>query len=222
MRIAKFESPGKLAEFRDFVFGLAGTSTHMEFSQALCDAHTGGKNLAADIQDRALNSSEFEALVRDDEWLTLASENLGIEKSYTKIVFPHFRVDLPDQFKSDSQKMLLPWHQEAAYYLPKGDCTTQSIVLSTILHDAAEKNGALLVAEEAEQDFHEHESRFVDSQKKRFFRVECTPPKSSTVAETKFGETVVFDFLAKHRSGNNTSPLVRLTFLLRASDTRLI
>ena len=30
-------------------------------------------------------------------------------------------------------------------------------------------------------------------------------------------ETVVFDFLRPHRSGNSTSDLVRITFLLRAS-----
>ena len=37
-------------------------------------------------------------------------------------------------------------------------------------------------------------------------------------AETNFGEVVAFDFLRPHRSGLNSSSLVRVTFLLRATS----
>ncbi|MTI43561.1 hypothetical protein JM93_01850 [Roseibium hamelinense] len=117
----------------------------------------------------------------------------------------------------DTFPVFAPWHQEAGYYLPKGNCCPQSVVLSTYLHDCDQSGGALEVATETEPDVLDHDQRYMDPVSKRFMRVEVGAPEATRFAETRFGETVIFDFLRRHRSGVNSKDTVRITFLLRAS-----
>tara|TARA_B100000674_G_C37755536_1_gene875413 strand:- start:17 stop:688 length:672 start_codon:yes stop_codon:yes gene_type:complete len=222
MNIYKNKSVSKLEEYRNFVFSLAGVSNHQDFSKALISAHEKGNNLTAGIQDEAMKSKLFHELAKELSWKKMAAEYLNVNPKHLNIIFPHFRLDLPDRFKNDSNKLLLPWHQEAEYYLKFNNCSKESIVISTVLHDISESGGALVVAKNSEEQLLNHQEEYMDPIKKRFFRVECSPPDDYVITETKFGESVVFDFLTKHKSGYNKSDLVRLTFIVRVSDTRLI
>ena len=222
MEIRSFSDQEALRDLQALVFSMMDAEDHRDFSERLMAAQSGGRNAAAEIQDAVIASDRFKDLVRHDGWVSMAADSLNIDPDQVKIVFPHFRVHLPDTFKEDKTKMLLPWHQELDYWLPKGDCSIESIVLSTYLHDTAPENGALVLSAEAETEPMPHASRYMDEENKRFFRVECPEPEKIIYGETCFGDTVVFDFLRRHRSGYNSSNLVRLTFLLRASDRRLI
>jgi len=206
-----------LRSFQEFVFGLAGAGSHAEFSSTLCSAHSKGENLAAKLQDEILASQEFRALIEDTIWKEISAEAFGCAPEDVSIILPNLRIDLPDRFREDSTRMLLPWHQEAEYFLSEGNCSPASIVLSTCLHDAAAQNGALVVAAETETSLLKHGSEYKDPENKRFLRLTVGEPGKFLPAETTFGQTVVFDFMRRHRSGNNTSDLVRITFLLRAS-----
>ena len=66
--------------------------------------------------------------------------------------------------------------------------------------------------------FVDRSENFIDPKKQRFFRLTCPDPKKYISAESSFGEVVLFDFLRPHRSGLNSSSLVRVTFLLRATS----
>ena len=222
MKIVKTNLSYKINEFAKFIFSIIETKSHEEFSKKLINSYQKENNLTAQVQDEVLSSSEYKLIIQDDEWIKIASDYLNIDKSYVKMVFPFFRLDMPDNIKNESNKMLLPWHQEAEYYLPQGKCTNQSIVISTMLHDVNENQGSLHLSDTNEEKLVEHSSKYMDPDNKRFFRVQCEPPKKYSVLETKVGESIVFEFLRKHRSGNNFSDLVRMTLLIRASDKRLI
>ena len=114
--------------------------------------------------------------------------------------------------------MSLPWHQEATYFLRKANCSPKSIVLSTYLHDCKMNNGAIAIGTDKTNDLIYHDEKYIDNINKRFYRLSCEEPKNYKIVETRFGETILFDFLTPHRSGLNTSKNTRLTFLLRASS----
>jgi len=135
-----------------------------------------------------------------------------------KIISPFFRIDLPSKFETDHKKISLPWHQEAGYYLKNGNCTPNSIVLSTYLHKCKKSEGAIEISIDPSVELYKHSSKFLDNYKKKFLRVTCPTPKNYISVETNFGEVVIFDFLRPHRSGLNKSSLVRLTYLKRATS----
>lgn len=207
-----------LNKFQKFCFGLLDTKSHYDFSLKVTSEQQANSSFVAELQDTILNSVEYSELTRDESFITLAARLMNVPTEDIKIVYPHLRIDLPQSFSDDESKMSLPWHQEAGYYLARGDCTPDSIVLSTYLHDCKKDNGAIFVASEVEPNLAEHTSRYMSPDQKRFYRVECPEPKMFEVVESEFGEVVAFDFKRPHRSGINTSSLVRLTFLLRATS----
>ena len=207
-----------LTKFQKFCFGLLDTKSHYDFSLKVTGEQQSDIQFVAELQDTIMNSVKFSELARDESFKKLAARLMNVPTEDIKIVFPHFRIDLPQSFSDDESKMSLPWHQEAGYYLAKGDCTPDSIVLSTYLHDCKKNNGAIFVGSEVEPNLAEHITRYMSPDQKRFYRVECPEPKMFEVIESEFGEVVAFDFKRPHRSGINTSSLVRLTFLLRATS----
>ena len=208
----------ELSELQSYVFGLMGSDSHVAFSAELTKRQEKDSLTAAQLQDKISSSSEFSALVNNEAWRELSAELLCTEKEDIDIVFPHFRIDLPARFLSDKKKMSLPWHQEAGYYLEKGGCTPNSIVLSTHLHSCDSEGGAIWIGKDSCDSLLEHQKQFMDEDSSRFLRVTCSAPEAFIKAESKFGETIAFDFMRPHRSGINNSSLVRLTFLLRATS----
>lgn len=217
LNISKVPNQADLAEFTRFVLKQLDASSIEEFSAKLIAAHQNGDNLTAEIQDKIIASNEFAQFVDHPMWTELAADAFDCQPEDILIAFPHLRIDLPNYFKKDEVKMSLPWHQEAGYYLSKGNCCPQSVVLSTYLHDCDQSGGALEVAPNTEADVLDHDQRYMDPVSKRFMRVEVPAPETTKYAETRFGETVIFDFLRRHRSGVNSKDTVRITFLLRAS-----
>ncbi len=166
-------------------------------------------------------SDEFQDFCSDPSWKVMAADALNAPEDEVIIVFPHLRLDLPRYFSEDETKMSLPWHQEAGYYLPKGSCSPKSIVISTYLHDCNRTCGALELGSEDCDGLEWHNSSYMDEEGKRFKRVECSAPKHSKFKETRYGESVIFDFLIPHRSGRNeTNDAVRSTLIVRASWTK--
>jgi len=214
----RLDSTESITNFKKFCFGLLDTKSHYDFSQKVISKQKANSSFAGELQDTIANSVEFSELTSDESFKTLAACLMDVSAEDIKIVFPHFRIDLPKSFSDDEIKMSLPWHQEAGYYIAKGDCTPDSIVLSTYLHDCNKDNGAIHIASESDSVLIGHSESYLDPHQQRFYRVECPEPNMFEVAETNFGEVVAFDFKRPHRSGSNTSSLVRLTFLLRATS----
>jgi hypothetical protein len=208
----------ELIKFQKFVFQQLNTNNIVDFSNSLNSKQGKKSNIAAKIQDDVMNSSEFNLLSSHIGWKKLAAKKMGTKVEDIEIVFPHFRLDLPIKFSKDHQKMSLPWHQEAAYYLRKGNCSPKSIVMSTYLHDCNQKNGAIAIGIDNNSDLINHDEKYIDNLNKRFFRVSCEEPREYQIIETILGQTIIFDFLTPHRSGINNSQNTRLTFLLRASS----
>ncbi|MEP3427580.1 MAG: phytanoyl-CoA dioxygenase family protein [Roseibium sp.] len=217
LKIMTVPNKQALVEFSEFVFAQADAKNLDEFSDNLIDAHDKGTNLTAEVQDKILQTNQFAKLVNHPMWKEMAADVFQCKKNDILIAFPHLRIDLPNYFKDDQLKMSLPWHQEAGYYLQKGDCCPGSVVLSTYIHDCDQSGGALQVASETETSVLDHDNRYMDPNSKKFLRVEVPCPEVTEFVETSFGETAVFDFLLRHRSGINSRDTVRITFLLRAS-----
>ena len=217
LKIANVPNTQILKNFSQFVFAQAQTNNLADFSDKLIEANKSGSNLTAETQDRIVQSDQFNNLVHHPMWVEMAAEIFQCQSDNILIAFPHLRIDLPNFFKDDETKMSLPWHQEAGYYLPKGNCCPGSVVLSTYLHNCDQSGGALEVALESEASVLDHSSRYMDPVSKKFMRVEVSAPEASKFVETSFGQTAVFDFLLRHRSGVNLQNTVRITFLLRAS-----
>ena len=217
--IIKDLNPNKnLIQLQSFIFSLLDCKTHSEFSNKLCKLHNKNPKIAGELQDKIMNSRLFLQLTDDESYNKLAANILKTSIDDVKIIFPFFRIDLPSKFNLDLEKMSLPWHQEAGYYLEKGNCTPRSIVMSTYLHDCKTKEGALEVSIDPQNEFIDHSTKFMDKLNKKFLRVTCPAPKNFTSVETKFGKVISFDFLRPHRSGLNQSSLVRLTYLIRATS----
>ena len=117
--IIELENTQALLDFQKFCFGLLSCSSHEDFSKTLIKKHTGDANFTGFLQDQIMNSIEFFELTQNDIFRNLAAIQMGVPKEDIKIVFPHFRIDLPSMFANDGSKMSLPWHQEAGYYLHK-------------------------------------------------------------------------------------------------------
>lgn len=216
-----FPDQNKLLGFANFVFNTVGAANHSDFSAVLIEAHRAGRNLAAEIQDTIMSSAVFDDFANDSIWNGMAAKVLDAPESEILIVFPHLRIDLPSHFSDDEARMSLPWHQEAGYYLEKGSCSPKSIVISTYLHDCDRRCGAVEIGCDTFDGLEFHADFYRDEEHKRFKRVECRAPEGSQFSETKFGESVIFDFLVPHRSGRNeTTDLVRTTMLVRASWAR--
>lgn len=162
---------GALKGFVDRAFEHVHVGSMEEFSGKLIAAHESGENLAARVQDELVKSTHFSDLVNHDVWKELAADAYGCSVSDILVVFPHLRIDLPTRFKADEKKMSLPWHQEAGYYLERGNCSPDSIVMSTYLHDCSTEQGALVVASKTEKEALHHDREFMDPQNKRFMRV---------------------------------------------------
>ena len=208
----------ELILFRQFIFGLVSSTTHEDFSSKVSREHLNNPKFTGNLQDSIIHSWQFTDLVNNPAWRVIASVYLKSVPEDVLIVFPFFRIDLPSSFTDDEQKMSLSWHQEAAYFLHRGSCTTSSIVLSTYLHDCDSCGGGLLLSRKSLPGLIEHSDFFLDEVNQRFRRFNCVQPQDYFQAESRFGETLVFDFLRPHRSGVNHSPLVRLTLLLRATS----
>jgi hypothetical protein len=204
--------------FQNYVFKRIGAENHKDFSRKLISKQVAENNLAAKLQDEILNSDEFKSFCNHNGWKKLAANLLKKPTDDVIIVYPHFRIDLPLKFKDDHQKMSLPWHQEAGYYLKLGKCSPKSIVLSTYIHDCLKENGAVAIGRGEVTDLVDHDEDFLDKSEQRFYRVTCEEPSKYENIETVLGEAIAFDFLIPHRSGLNVSQDVRLTFLLRASS----
>ncbi len=218
LEIVKLDDLTSLQDFQKFCFSLSSAVTHEEFSENVLNLQTQDKRYVANLQDKILGSSEFYEITKDPALYSLAAKLMDVELKDIKIVFPYFRIDLLQEFKEEEKKISLPWHQEAGYYLAKGDCTPDSIVMSIPLHDCNNENGAIHIGCDLQEEVLQHKSFYMDKNQKKHFRVECAVPKESMIAETKFGQVVAFDFKRPHRSGTNRSNLVRLTLLLRASS----
>lgn len=218
LKIVKLEDFEALKAFQSFCFSLVKAKSHEDFSQKVIAKQKVDRSYAGYLQDKIRDSQEFINITSNIAFYRLAADLMDIELDDVKIVYPHFRIDLPKFFADQDEKMSLPWHQEGAYYLPKGDCTPCSIVLSTTIHDCNYENGSLWVGENTQSNLIKHEGYFKDERQNKFYRVACPQPKKYIVTETKFGEVVSFDFMRPHRSGINDSDLVRLTLLIRASS----
>ena len=218
LEIVKLDDLTPLQDFQKFCFSLLGATTHMEFSENVQNLQVQDKRFVGNLQNKILASSEFSEITKNSALRSLAAKLMDVELQDIKIIFPFFRIDLPKEFKEDEKKISLPWHQDAGYYLAKGDCTPDSIVMSIALHDCDKENGAINIGCDLQEEVLQHESFYMDKNQKKHLRVECAEPKESMIAETKFGEVVAFDFKRPHRSGTNRSNLVRLTLLLRASS----
>ncbi|MAD12491.1 MAG: hypothetical protein CMC04_07210 [Flavobacteriaceae bacterium] len=208
----------ELNKFQSFVFEQLDTNNINDFSNVINSRHSVKDNLAAKIQDIVMNSNEFEIFYSHIGWKKLAAKKLKTSFEDVNIILPHFRIDLPHKFKKDDKNMSLPWHQEATYFLNKANCSPKSIVMSTYLHDCKMNNGAILIGTDKTNDLIYHDEKYIDNINQRFFRLSCEEPKNYKIVETKYGETIFFDFLTPHKSGLNTSENTRLTFLLRASS----
>ena len=215
LKVVDSPDSAALKSFADYIFGCAGAKSIEDFSSVLIATHEKGENMAACIQDEAMNSEEFKALAGHSMWKKLGAEVFGCAEPDIVVAFPHLRIDLPSRFKADEKKISLPWHQEAGYYLEKGNCSPDSVVMSTYLHDCSTDQGALVVALQTEKELLRHDRKFMDPDNRRFMRVEAAEPDGSCSMETRFGKTVILDFLRRHRSGVNHSDIVRLTFLVR-------
>ncbi|SDU24890.1 hypothetical protein [Stappia sp. ES.058] len=202
-----------------FLFEATGTTSHETFSQKLIADRSAGGTLAAGTQDRFTGSALFAELVAGEALRRFAARLVECPPERVLLAFPHLRIDLPSEFQADEKRLNLPWHQEADYYLPKGDCSTKSLVISTPLFDCARHDGALVAGAFSHAQGQEtHAMVFMDPQNNRHKRVICTPPESETVLETVRGQSQVISFLTKHKSGVNTGSFVRCTFLVRVSD----
>ena len=217
-KISKLRDLSKLTNFQKFCFDKADAKSYEDFSNNVILRQKKDSSYTAYLQDEIINSPEFMEITNDKEIYNLASHLMEVPVSDVKIVFPHFRADLPQDFADQEKKMSLPWHQEGGYYLAKGNCTPDSIVMSISLHDCDFENGALNIAGYSEKNIVTHENYFMDKNHKKHFRVECNEPDEIIIAETKFGEVVSFDFKRPHQSGTNISNLVRLTLLIRATS----
>ncbi len=216
--IKKLDDIRPIEDFQSFVFSLLKTNSHSAFSQELIKRHESDQSSAGRLQDEISNSQEFKKLVNDKRFISFAAELMSISEDDVMIVYPHFRIDLPSRFAADKKKISLPWHQEAGYYIDKGDCTPDSIVMSMYLHDCEEHEGALHMSSSAHSRLLEHSKKFMDPDREKFLRAECEEPEDYVVAESELGQVVAFDFKRPHRSGVNNSPKVRLTLLLRATS----
>ena len=208
----------ELESFRRYIFNLVDTDNLSRFSQKIFAMHDQNDRFVGQLQDEIMSSPKFQDVCNHKYWTLLSSRLLNTDLNDVNIVFPHFRIDLPSRYKKDELKMSLPWHQEAGYYLKKGHCSPESIVLSTYLHDCTADHGALHVGIDHDRVLQSHDENFMDKKNQRHLRVTCREPTRYEVVESNFGQTVTFDFLRPHRSGKNTSKLVRLTLLLRASS----
>lgn len=218
LEIIKLDDLTPLQDFQKFCFSLSEAETHEEFSENIQNLQVQDKRYIGNLQNKIVASSEFYEITKDLTLRSLAAKLMDVELQDIKIIFPFFRIDLPKEFKEEEEKISLPWHQEAGYYLAKGDCTPDSIVMSIALHDCNNENGAIHIGCKMKEEVLQHKSFYMDKNQKKHFRVECAEPKESMIAETKFGQVVAFDFKRPHRSGTNRSNLVRLTLLLRASS----
>ena len=218
LKIVKLYDLTPLSRFQKFCFNLTDSATHEDFSKKVISKQMQDDQYTGGLQDKILNSSEFLELTKDPGIRFLAAELMGVALKDIKIVFPFFRIDLPQKFVDQKKKMSLPWHQEAGYYLAKGDCTPDSMVMSIALHDCKNEQGALNVACDTEKNLVQHNNFFMDEDQKKHLRFECANPEEFIIAETEFGEVVAFDFKRLHRSGTNKSNFVRLTLLLRVTS----
>ena len=218
LKVVKLDNLVLLREFQNFCFGLLGTATHDEFSKKVINFQSHDDRFTANLQDKILSSQEFLHITKHTALSSLAAKIMNVEQEDIKIVLPFFRIDLPQQFVKEDKKMSLPWHQEAGYFLAKRNCTPNSIVMSIALHDCTEENGALHVACNTKDKVIKHKSFFMEKNLKKKYRAECSEPEEFTIASSKFGQVVAFDFKRPHRSGVNKSNLVRLTLILRATS----
>jgi hypothetical protein len=199
-----------------FLYAHTGTHDRASLSRALIDDREAGGQLAAETQDAFVASDVFAEIVASAPMRGFAADLVGCREADLVTAFPHLRIDLPTRFSADEKRLNLPWHQEADYYLPKGDCSTKSLVISTPLFDCKASDGALVVGPGSHLEGYEpHSTVFMDEARQRHKRVICTPPAEEVVAETVQGESQVITFLLKHRSGVNEGPFVRCTMLLR-------
>ena len=217
-KIEDLEPVDSLTQLQSYIFGLLDCVTHNEFSEKLCKLHEKNPKITGELQDKVMNSKLFLKLIDENSYKKLAAKILKTSVDDIKIVFPFFRIDLPSRFHKDQKKISLPWHQEAGYYLEKGNCTPRSIVMSTYLHDCNKEEGALEVSTDSHDEFFDHSTKFMDEANKRFLRVTCPTPKNCIPLESEFGKVIIFDFLRPHRSGLNQSSLARLTYLHRATS----
>jgi len=218
LKTIKITDQAPLKLFQKYCFSLENALSHKDFSKKVTIKQKSNRGYTGYLQDKIKNSQEFLDVTSDFAFYRLAGDLMNIPLDDVKIIYPHFRIDLPNYFKDQQDKMSLPWHQEAAYYIPRGDCTPDSVVISIAMHDCNYENGAIRVGSDTQSNIINHHSFFKDESKNRFYRVECPQPKKFIVAETKFGEAVCFDFKRPHCSGENKSNLVRLTLLIRASS----
>ena len=121
---------------------------------------------------------------------------------------PQFRTDFPKD-----KKYPQPLHQDILYNLKSNNALT----IWTCLHDCSEKDGAIEI--------------FEKTHKKKFFKyIKKSNPRrfeivgfkntdfNKVIAETKFGQSLVFNQKLVHKSGINSSSKVRISFQVRFSD----
>lgn len=121
---------------------------------------------------------------------------------------PQFRTDFPKD-----KKYSQPPHQDILYNLNSRNAVT----IWTCLHDCKIKDGALSIYESS------HKHKVLKYKKKlnprRFEILNLKKLKFKKIfAETKFGESLIFDQKIVHASGINKSSKVRISFQSRYAD----
>ena len=134
------------------------------------------------------------------------------------ISFRFFRLDLPNNFKKDEERLLLPWHQEYSYFKPLKNCSPNSIVLTIPFYDCKKDNGCLIIGKKSHLDGLKRHNKFViDKKNNKHIRTKCSPPKDIDYLETSFGDGQLIHFMTKHASGTNKSKIARGSLLVRLS-----
>ena len=217
--IEKWDSADIINTSQQFLFDQVACYSEQQFSKKLIDERKQNSKLPALVADNFMNSSEFAKIMSSESVVEFSASLLKCATKDVVIAFPHFRLDLPTHFTEDQVRLNLPWHQEAGYFLEKGNCSVNSLVVSTPVFNCTESDGALVVGPFSHTDgLAEHKSVFMDQTNKRHKRVICSAPKTYEVLETLEGQSQVITFLTKHRSGINKNSGVRCTLLFRISD----
>ncbi|MEP1385359.1 MAG: hypothetical protein ABJK64_16385 [Paraglaciecola sp.] len=217
--IEKWDCLDLINKSQQYLFDQIACHSEKQFSKKIIYERKQNNNLPALVADSFMNSHLFAEIMSSKSLVEFSASLLKCTTKDVVIAFPHFRLDLPTNFTEDQVRLNLPWHQEAGYFLEKGNCSIKSLVVSTPIFNCTEADGALVVDPFSHIDgLTKHNSVFMDKTNKRHKRVICAAPKNYEVLETLQGESQVISFLTKHRSGINKNSGVRCTLLFRISD----
>jgi hypothetical protein len=193
----------------------------VQFSSFLKEGRKISEFFLSNLVDKFLASDIFTSAIHSPLLKITSADLLECSKEHVVISHPFFRLDMPQEFKEDEARLLLPWHQEYGYYQSLGNCSPNSLVISIPLFECRKINGCLIAGPKSYlAGLLPHQEFYFNPEKKKHYRVRCDGPKQFVACETNFGEAQVIHFLTVHKSGVNASNLARCVLLARISNKK--